>query len=273
MPDTGDLDMPVLPSAEQIRRREFATVRRGYDPDQVRDYLFQVAMQVETLEHDLRGSAKVKDRSQMTPGEALAQLAAETQAQEHAIEEAAPPPPPAIVAPDPYGELGKRFASLIQVADHEATRVVDEAKAEADRIMEEARGEADRIRVDAQARAEEARHEASEALVQARREADRIIGGLADRRETLVTQMHEMQSRLLAVADELETAIDDRDDTIGKAVSERTGTPPSITSPSRTSDPVDPRYEDLWAKDTPSVEIPDLEPMDLDFGEERPDRD
>ena len=44
-------------------------------------------------------------------------------------------------------------------------------------------------------------------------------------------------------------------------------------TPSRTSDPVDPRYEDLWAKDTPSVEIPDLEPMDLDFGEERPDRD
>jgi len=97
--------------------------------------------------------------------------------------------------------------------------------------------------------------------------------GAFNRRETLVTQMHEMQSRLLAVADELETAIDDRDDTIGKAVSERTGTPPSITSPSRTSDPVDPRYEDLWAKDTPSVEIPDLEPMDLDFGEERPDRD
>src|SRR5262245_65012096 len=86
MPDTGDLDMPVLPSAEQIRRREFATVRRGYDPDQVRDYLFQVAMQVETLERDLRGSTTAKDRAQMTPGEALAQLAAETQAQEQAIE-------------------------------------------------------------------------------------------------------------------------------------------------------------------------------------------
>jgi len=36
---TNDLDLPLLPSAEQIRRREFATVRRGYDPDQVREYL------------------------------------------------------------------------------------------------------------------------------------------------------------------------------------------------------------------------------------------
>ena len=36
---TSDLDMPLLPSAEQISRREFATVRRGYDPQQVRAYL------------------------------------------------------------------------------------------------------------------------------------------------------------------------------------------------------------------------------------------
>ena len=34
----SDLDLPLLPSAEQIRRRQFATVRRGYDPDQVHDY-------------------------------------------------------------------------------------------------------------------------------------------------------------------------------------------------------------------------------------------
>ena len=32
-----ELDLPLLPSAEQIRRREFATIRRGYDPEQVRD--------------------------------------------------------------------------------------------------------------------------------------------------------------------------------------------------------------------------------------------
>lgn len=269
MPDTGDLDMPLLPSAEQIRRREFATVRRGYDPDQVREYLYQVAAQVETLERDLRGAPK-KDRSQLSPGEALAQLAAEAQQQEAAMAEAAPPPPPIIAPVDRYEELGTRFASVIRIADDEATRVLEEAKAEADTIMEQARGEADRIRVDAQARAEEARHEASEALVQARREADRIIGGLAERRETLVSQMHEMQSRLLAVADELEAAIDDRDETIGKAVAEGTGASSPVMGTPSTSDPVDPRYEDLWATDKPSVAIPDLESIDLDFGRDEP---
>ena len=54
MSNTSDLDLPLLPSAEQIRRREFASVRRGYDPDQVRDYLSAVATQVETLEGELR---------------------------------------------------------------------------------------------------------------------------------------------------------------------------------------------------------------------------
>ena len=50
---TSDLDMPLLPSAEQIRRREFATVRRGYDPQQVRAYLTSIANQVGTLEREL----------------------------------------------------------------------------------------------------------------------------------------------------------------------------------------------------------------------------
>ena len=48
------LDLPLLPSAEQIRRRMFARVRRGFDPDQVRDYLLQIADQIETLEGEVR---------------------------------------------------------------------------------------------------------------------------------------------------------------------------------------------------------------------------
>ena len=66
---TNELDLPLLPSAEQIRRREFATVRRGYDPDQVREYLQGVAGQVETLERELRGPRKeTKAQGSATPG-------------------------------------------------------------------------------------------------------------------------------------------------------------------------------------------------------------
>ena len=107
---TSDLDLPLLPSAEQIRRREFATLRRGYDPDQVRDYLEAVAVQVETLEKDLK--------------EARRQL--EAKATEPAVAT------PAAPAGDPYDRISKRFAGLLATADREASRIVDEAKTEAE---------------------------------------------------------------------------------------------------------------------------------------------
>ena len=73
----SDLDLPLLPSAEQIRRRKFATVKRGYDPDQVHEYLNQVAIQVETLETDLRdermsASSRAVESAVATPQQAAA---------------------------------------------------------------------------------------------------------------------------------------------------------------------------------------------------------
>ena len=277
---TNDLDLPLLPSAEQIRRREFATVRRGYDLDQVRDYLLQVADQVETLEKAVRDRRMGSGR-QPSPGEALAaQMSTE------------PPPsptstmPPAEELEDPYERVGKQVAAVLEAADHEAERMVSEAKADSTRIVEEARAEADRVRVDAQARAEEARQAGNEALERARVEADRILGGLSDRRESLVTQMHEMQSRLLSVAKDLEMAMDERDETIQAAVRERTASPWAIdatTLPTDAAtetadedlDPVDPRYEDLWAdpKGRSSIDIPDLAQIDVDFSATQKDAD
>lgn len=261
---TNDLDLPLLPSAEQIRRREFATVRRGYDLDQVRDYLLQIADQVETLEKAVRDKRMAR---QPSPGEALAaQMSTE------------PPPSPAPTlepaeAPeDAYERFAKKVAAVLEAADHEAERLVSQAQAESTRILGQARSEADRVRVDAQARAEEARQSGNEALELARVEADRILGGLSDRRESLVTQMHDMQSRLLSVAKDLELAMDERDETIEAAVKQRTAPfaqialPPDATEDA--GDPVDPRYEDLWAdpKGRKSIDIPDLAEIDVDFG-------
>jgi DivIVA domain-containing protein len=255
-----DLDLPLLPSAEQIRRREFATIRRGYDPDQVRDYLHQVAAQVETLEGEVRdaklGRAKIE---QVTGGQIVT----------------APEPQEPSTGTDAYDALAKRFSSLIATADREAEKTLSEAKAEAARILEEARSEADRIRVDAQARAEEARQQGSEALVRAREEADRLLSSLSQRRDSLVDQMHQMRTRLLAVAHELEAEMGE-----GEAPPAASSAPsPSSTTlggeSSREDAPVDPRYEDLWVTPPPSsgsVDIPDLASIDLDIDDEGPAR-
>ncbi len=270
---TRELDLPLLPSAEQIRRREFATVRRGYDPDQVREYLGQVATQVETLEKGLREAKMQAEAKGLTPGEALAgKMAGET-----TTAPAAAPPAP-VTTEDAYARLTARFGRMIESADKEATAVVDEAKGDASQILEEARSEADRVRLDAQSRAEEARQQGNEALTKAKVEADQILGSLATRRESLVGQMQEMQSKLLSVAKDLEAAMDEREavassPTPSAAPGSSAPSPSGITKPPTTrheDDLVDPRYEDLWAsgsKDS-TIDIPDLAPIDLDFDDD-----
>lgn len=247
-----ELDVPLVPSAEQIRRRMFASVRRGFDPDQVRDYLEQIAAQVERLEQELK-EARLEAEAAKSSAASKTQAAAEAQQ-------------------DPYEGFTTRMADLIRAADEQAQKLLADAHSEAARTLSEARTEADRIRTDAQSRAEEARYQGSEALRRAREEADRALTGLSSRREKLILQLQEMQSRLLGVARELETAIDPAGDPAPEIFSERSASsrapsspiaapaapprPPSpapiippgpATTTAGSSDPVDPRYEDLWA--------------------------
>ncbi len=231
-----ELDLPLLPSSEQIRRREFATIRRGYDPDQVRTYLEQIATGVETLERELREA-----RLQPVPEESIVALTEP--------------------AEDPYETLAARLADVLRAADVESEKIIEEARAEAARTIGEARTEADRIRVDAQARAEDAREEGHEFLRDARIEAERLLSGLSARRETLVEQLEAMRSKLVSVAHEIESAIDD--DVIGIEGA------PSIdptTPATEREEPLDPRYEDLFSStETIAINVDDLGPDPQSF--------
>ena len=268
-----ELDLPLLPSADQIRRREFATIRRGYDPDQVREYLNQISVQVEMLEQELRE----------------ARLAAS--AQDRVVTVAEP-------APDADGDHYERFAGkvadVLRAADEHAERVVQDAREEAGRALTEARTETDRIRVDAQARAEEARQQGSEVLLNARAEAERMLSTLSARRETLVEQLAQMQTRLLGVARELEAAIDEPEDVtvsdgevrvefpepskdtrefdlLRAAVEEPSSVDedrddietPRAEKVATSPEQIDPRYEDLWI----SHEAVEIDLGDLTLGE------
>ena len=244
---TSDLDMPLLPSAEQISRREFATVRRGYDPQQVRAYLSSIATQVGTLEREL---------SQLRLEAGSAASRSDRVADPLKADHAAPPPD------DPYDALSKRFATLIEMADQEAVRILENARSDATRTLDEATSEADRIRVDAQAHAEEARQEGTDLLERAKTESDRLLSGLADRRRNLVTQLEEMRGKLIAVAEDLTAPIEDA----ARAYAEDA----DLAETSDEADaetPVDPRYEDLWVNTEGSLQLPDLASIDLDFDE------
>jgi DivIVA domain-containing protein len=292
----SDLDLPLLPSAEQIRRRQFATVRRGYDPDQVHDYLSQVALQVEALEGELR-------EQRLTPSRIDEQTAGAPATTQAAVAVA-----PGADTDAAYDRIGQRLANVLRAADEEAQTMIEQARAEAQKLLDEARAEAERLDSDARSTADEARARSAEELQRARAEADRVLGGLEQRRESLLGQMHEMQSRLLAVAQNLEIPDDRQSPDAGTHVAQSgreaetpdtTGAPEPVgatndgadavvhaeddhdrgpeAKPAPVSvgqgvgddDAVDPRYEDMWA--TPgsrSVDIPDLSSLDIDFDDE-----
>jgi DivIVA domain-containing protein len=267
-----NLDLPVLVSAEQIRRREFVTIRRGYDPDQVRDYLTQLADQVELMRVMLRDAR----------AEADAAIRANAQ--------------PRV---DPYEQLGARISSVIREADESAERIRRDARIDAERMTIEARTEADRIRTDAQARAEEARSQAEAAVRAARDEADRTIAGLATRRDALVDQLAGMQSRLLGVARDLEAVVDgdgqealagpesstpaQDDERVFRTivVSEAMEPGPVVPQATEPEEPgpslMDPSYEELWEGQEMRIEIPEMPEipeipsLDLDWGDDGSD--
>jgi DivIVA domain-containing protein len=275
-----NLDVPVLISAEQIRRREFVTIRRGYDPDQVRAYLGQLADQIELMRVLLRDA------------QAEAQTVRRTTAQPRQ---------------DPYQQLAERVASVIREADHAAETITSEAHQDAERVTQQARADADRIRTDAQAKAEEARSRAETAVRTAREEADRTIAGLSTRRDALVDQIASMQERLIGVARDLESAMDvqftipdipaikdlldehaegspsdeddtsnatspspeARDDAVDPSQVEASAArePTIVVAGAGDDDPsiLDPFYEELW-EGTDAMQL-DIPALDLDWGD------
>jgi DivIVA domain-containing protein len=248
-----ELDLPLLPSSDQIRRREFATIRRGYDPEQVREYLTHIAVQVETLEAELR-EARLRSGSD-----------------ERLVQVSEPEP-----AEDPYERFAAKVSKVLRAADENAEHVLKEAGEEASRVLAGARSEADRIRLDAQSRAEEARQEGSEILTHAKVESERVLSSLSARRETLVEQLAQMQSRLLGVARDLSTAIDEpapeMEDAIDAPSPAMPVAEPAVDDaqigddePFEDEAPLDPRYEDLWvARETVELDLDDLNIEDGD---------
>ncbi|MEP7033332.1 MAG: DivIVA domain-containing protein [Actinomycetota bacterium] len=251
-----ELDLPVLASADQIRRREFVTTRRGYDPDQVREFLERVAVQVQQMEAMIR-EARLEAESALR----------------------------ASVEPriDPYEQLSARFTDVIRAADEAAERVHRESREDAERMISEARADADRIRTDAQSKAEEARASADRALREARDQADRTIAGLSTRREALVGQLAHMQARLLGVAEQLESAIEIRDEVdadpivIGEAEvrDELFSVPGAEAASSARSEPgatILPSDEELWdGTEAIALEVPDIPALDLLWGDDDED--
>jgi DivIVA domain-containing protein len=168
---------------EQARAGMFARSLRGYDIEEVNAYLVKLANQLDAAEH----------RPPET-GAAVAQAAATVAVVDQG---------------DPYERLAERLADMLRSADKESERLVEDARAEAERSTTQARTEADRLRAEAEAAVEEARRQAEEILRSAKTDAEESTSSLTARRDALLIELREAQTKLLDAARTLGTGAEE----------------------------------------------------------------
>jgi DivIVA domain-containing protein len=191
MPEERRMTITSSPhlAPDDVARHTFASVRRGFDPNEVRDYL-------ESIAHGLKGIAEREHQL-------LAELAdAEDRAAHPVLDE------PTLTA-----ALGQETARVLHSAHEVAAEMVAKAEAEANRLVTEATEEVDqsRAQTDAliaeQAAASETavselrertNQQAAAALESARREADEVRAKAKEDGRTMVEEAQQLRARVLA---------------------------------------------------------------------------
>jgi cell division septum initiation protein DivIVA len=198
---------PPRSGAEATEEPRFATTLRGYDRQQVSEYVAAMNYRMrffesrtEELESELRDARAQPGTTSRAP-----------------------------VGEDPFEAVSDRVTEVMRAFDQDVGRMRGEAEAEAERIvaetkveaereaqetqerrerttaeiesmLTEARADADRIRVDAQAKAEEIRARAGRALDDARIRAETMLSELDAKRSSLIEEIRALHDRMLEAA-------------------------------------------------------------------------
>ncbi len=189
----------------------FDTVRRGFAPDQVAEYMQRVATLVLSLEARLR---------EMTSE--LLETARERDDARAALEASA--------ARLPNDGASDRVTELVQTFDHEvsgllrdaeveaerlqsdvrmeADRILAHARDEAKRVLGEAEAEAERIRADARTLQRESQIRAGRLIIEAREQADQAESHLATVRGRMLDTFRDIRERTISALGEVEAVIE-----------------------------------------------------------------
>jgi cell division initiation protein len=158
-------DMDVTP--QLIEQFDFAEKFRGYDPDQVDDFLERVGATLTRLGDELKAQTERAERAESALAEARSRL------------ESAP-----AVAPAPEREPDdvEQATSTLVLAKRTAEAAINEARGEANKLLTEARAEADRFVAEARARRDEM-------MKEARDKAEAEFAGQAEARRTEIGEL------------------------------------------------------------------------------------
>ena len=175
-------------AAEQIADREFATAPDGYDPEQVRDFLREIADQLRHVEHEWHA---LRDA---TGGGAAARV-------------------PSVAADDLLSDLGVAVRQVLVAGEEAADRLRKEAERDAEQRRSGAEAEVEAVLADARAEAmrtfEQTRAELEAEVAQERAAHERVVEELTARRTSLEQEIAELEERRGVLTDRARVLADE----------------------------------------------------------------
>jgi cell division septum initiation protein DivIVA len=151
---TWESDQTPLASPDRIRVPRFKTVRRGFDPGEVMEYLVWVSEHVETLESRVEQLQSESRKDAQGVGAHMADL--------------------------------MRTFDQVELLRREADRMVAEAKAEAERMRVDTQFETQAARADAQRTLRDAQWEADKILSELASRREAVLGDVRAIREDML---------------------------------------------------------------------------------------
>lgn len=188
--------MTLTPS--DIEQKTFSTALRGYNLDEVDDFLDEVVRSMRKLQEELE-TARVELEAKSAEHDDSAEPATTAPPVAAPVVEAPPPPPP--VAPIDESAVGKALIAAQETAE----RIVNDARSEADEIVVKARSEAETFEESRLQRKAEAEQEITriDGLV------NRVKSELADLSVAVGAELEDMSGAI-------DTAITDLDSGLGE---------------------------------------------------------
>jgi cell division septum initiation protein DivIVA len=188
----------ALPDAVPVPT--FKTVRRGFDQNQVAEYIGELNDRLRTVEHLVRQVRYENEQVKRERDAALRERAALVQQGEVAL-------PSAPREVDTYEQVSGRVTKLLVAVDKDVEKIRGEAEAEAQQIVDRARSEAYRVSREA----EDGRTSAILAAQEARKQAERTVAELESRRDAVLQELRQTCANFLDVIGNLAASFEGQD--------------------------------------------------------------
>lgn len=176
-------------TASDVEQKTFSTALRGYDLDEVDDFLDEIVATIKELNEQLEEARAARDGAVVTP--------VAPPEPEPLPEEAEPEPEPEVTPAEARPEIDESaIGRALVAAQTAADKLLEEAQSEATRIVDDARSEADSWSEERDAKRREAQEEMS----------------------SLAARVASVRSELAVLAGEVSGTLDDMDTVIEGAV-------------------------------------------------------